>query len=85
MEVVTISKDDLVDLISTVVRKELDARERPTEIMTKTQLSEYTGWSLSTIRRKMKEGLPYFGGGDTHPRFLRRKVDEFLTQERSYL
>jgi predicted DNA-binding transcriptional regulator AlpA len=85
MSLTIIETNDLEKLLRSVVRQELDARERPNEIMNRQQLSEYTGWSLSTITRKMKAGLPYFGGEGEHPRFQRAKVDEWLTKERSYL
>jgi predicted DNA-binding transcriptional regulator AlpA len=80
-----IETNDLAEILRSIVRQELDARERPNEIMTKQQLCDYTGWSISTINRKMKAGLPYFGGEGEHPRFSKSKVDEWLTKEQSYL
>jgi excisionase family DNA binding protein len=85
MSIAVIETHDLEAMIRETIRSELDARERPREIMTRAQLSEYTGWSLSTIRRKMKNGLPHFGGEGEHPRFRRAAVDNWLTEQESYL
>lgn len=85
MSIAVIDVHDLEEIIRDAVRKELDAREAPGEIMTRKQLAEFTGWSLSTIRRKMDQGLPYFGGEGEHPRFLRAEVQKWLTEKQSYL
>jgi excisionase family DNA binding protein len=75
----------LENIVRSVIREELDSREKPNEIMTRSQLSDYVGWSLSTIRRKMKAGLPHFGGEGEHPRFRKSEIDKWLTQQNSYL
>jgi excisionase family DNA binding protein len=75
----------LESIVRSVIREELGSITRPDGIMTRQQLSDYTGWSLSTIARKMKKGLPYSGGHGEHPRFRRSEVDKWLTNERSYL
>lgn len=84
MELKVVTLTDLETVLRDVVRSELDARET-SEILTRKQLSEKTGWSLSTIQRKMKKGLPHFGGDGEHPRFLWSQVKEWLTREESYL
>lgn len=68
-----------------VVREELDARDRPKDILTRKQLSERYGWSSTTIWRKMRKGLPHFGGVGEHPRFKKSEVDRWLTEQSSYL
>lgn len=83
MSLAVIDVQDLESMLRGIVRDELDSRERLGEIMTKKQLAEEYGWSSSTITRRMKDGLPYFGGG--HPRFRRSDVDRWLTERESYL
>jgi hypothetical protein len=50
-----IETNDLAEILRSIVRQELDARERPNEIMTKQQLCDYTGWSIS--KSKVDEWL----------------------------
>lgn len=85
MDVRLVDANELERLLRSVVRDELDARERPLEIMTKKQLSERYGWSPSTINRKMKQGLPYFGKNGEHPRFRKSDVDSWLTSQQEYI
>ena len=83
VEVITIPIDQLRELLRSVVREELGLQTP--EWMTREQLSKDYGWSMATINRKMKKGLPFSGGNGEHPRFSRKAIDQWLTEQNSYL
>jgi hypothetical protein len=85
LEVVTVSVDDLKVMIREVVAGELERLEKQGEIMDKKQLREYTGWSYTTIWRKMQNGLPFTGSNREHPIFLRSRVNQWLTENETRL
>lgn len=78
VEVVTIPKDELVDLIDRAVHKAVESvLNPPDEIMSKAELAKYLKRSPATITRLMKKGLPYRGPG--RPTFKRSDVDRWLS------
>ena len=74
------SVEDIERIVRSVVREELDARERPGDVLTREQLKKIYGWSDSTVRRKVKAGMPSLGR-----RFRQSDINRWLTQQNSYL
>jgi predicted DNA-binding transcriptional regulator AlpA len=78
MEVVF--KDDLAEIIQTTVRETI-ARVQPVHhpsIMNRAQLRAYLGKPESTIKRYMREGMPYRKDGTDHPEFYKKDIDAWI-------
>ena len=81
MEVVTVSKDELKELIETTVRATVSefVNQRVPPVMTKKQLAKYLDKPISTIDRYMREGMPCFRADErSYPEFYPKAVDEWL-------
>jgi hypothetical protein len=82
VEIISLSKDDLSELIrQTAQAVVLDLRDdfsKPTpELMTKAELAGYLRCNISKIDRLMKVDLPYIIFG-AQPRFRKSAIDEWL-------
>jgi hypothetical protein len=78
MEVVF--KDDLAEIIQTTVRETI-AQVRPVHhpsIMNRKQLCAYLDKPLSTIKRYMREGMPYRKEDRDHPEFYKKDIDAWI-------
>jgi excisionase family DNA binding protein len=82
VEIVTIEKAELIQLIEISVSGAIEKAIRstkPPEIMTKDEVAKYLKKSRATINRWMRHnGLPYHGVG--RPTFNREEVDAWLTR-----
>lgn len=84
IELVTIARDELVTLLSETVRAELE-RITPNDRrpMSQRQIADDQNVSPSTIRRWMKEGMPFLKGG--RPGFRKRDVEEWRLRKSEYV
>lgn len=74
MEVITIEKTELVELIESSVARAVErAMSPPDEIMTFDELAAYLKRSRATITRLKKRGLPHRDN-----RFRRSEVDAWM-------
>lgn len=56
------------------------AAKPPPPIMTKAQVADYLGKSISTVNRYMKEGLPFRKVENDYPEFYKKDIDRWLEE-----
>lgn len=77
MEIITIEKTELLELIESSVARAVErVLSPPDEVMTFDELCTYRNRSRATINRLIKRGLPRQRDG----RFRRSEVDEWLAR-----
>lgn len=75
IEVITIPKDELLELIDQTVSRAVERALRPPdEVLTLAELCTYRKRSAATIHRLVKRGMPRQSDG----RFRRSEVDAWL-------
>ncbi len=82
MQVVTISTDDLEQLIDRTVSAAV-SKVKPIHFsshMTKQQVADYLGKPVSTINRWMLDGMPYKKEGNERPEFYKPQIDRWLDE-----
>ena len=84
-EIVVIDADKLPEYfrrsLKLVLSEVLEEKNLHSEIMTKMELADYLRCDISKISRYMKKGLPFVRFG-SEPRFYRRKIDEWLEEQK---
>lgn len=82
VEIVTLTKHDLEQLIAQTVRAtvtELKPNHVP-PILSKAQVAEYLGKTTATIDRYMREGIPFRKIDGGHPEFYKSDIDNWLRE-----
>ncbi len=75
-----IFRDELETIITTTVRETI-AQVQPVHhpsIMNRAQLRAYLGKPESTIKRYMREGMPYRKEENDHPEFYKKDIDAWI-------
>jgi hypothetical protein len=75
-----VTTDQLEHIIQTTVRETIRAVHpvHHPSIMNRKQLCAYLDKPLSTIKRYMREGMPYRKEGDDHPEFYKKDIDAWI-------